>query len=46
VLDTGEFSNFSKFWMPVFTGMTALIALSTIATQSQMPGEMVFGEKS
>jgi len=29
-----ESSIFSKFWMPAFAGMTVLIALSTIATQS------------
>jgi hypothetical protein len=32
-----ESSNFSMFWMPVFTGMTVLIALSAIATQSPAP---------
>jgi hypothetical protein len=29
-----ESSNFSNFWMPVFTGMTALITLFDIAAQS------------
>jgi hypothetical protein len=33
-----ESSIFSKFWMPAFAGMTVLIALSAIMTQSRMPG--------
>jgi len=32
-----ESSIFSKFWMPAFAGMTVLIALSAIATQSRKP---------
>jgi hypothetical protein len=31
--DTGS-SIFYNFWMPVFTGMTVLMILSAIATQS------------
>ena len=34
VLDTGESSIFSKFWMPAFAGMTILKLFSPIATQS------------
>jgi len=31
-----ESSIFSKFWMPAFAGMTVLMALSPIMTQSPM----------
>jgi hypothetical protein len=37
VLDTGESSNFSNFWIPAFAGMTILKLFSPIATQSRMP---------
>ncbi len=33
-----ESSIISKFWMPVFTGMTTLMALFAITTQSHAPG--------
>ena len=32
-----ESSIFSKFWIPAFAGMTALMALSTVMTQSPDP---------
>jgi hypothetical protein len=32
-----ESSIFINFWMPVFTGMTNLIALFAIATKSRKP---------
>ena len=32
-----ESSIFSNFWMPAFAGMTVLIALSAIETQSLDP---------
>jgi len=40
-LDPGESSIFSKFWMPAFAGMTVLMALSAIMTQSLDPESMV-----
>jgi hypothetical protein len=32
-----ESSIFNNFWMPVFTGMTVLMVLSAITTQSRRP---------
>jgi hypothetical protein len=42
-----ESSIFSKFWMPTFVGMTAFMALFTIATQSHTTdfGFPAIGEK-
>jgi len=37
-----ESSIVSKFWMPAFAGMTVLIALSAIATQSRKRGWTFF----
>jgi hypothetical protein len=34
VLDTGESSIISKFWIPACAGMTVLMVISYIATQS------------
>ena len=50
VLDTGESSNCElvpvlrrdDVWMPVFTGMTTLIALFAIATQSLRRHDIIF----